>query len=106
MSSIESFYNSTFDVKRKALVSGTRISTAQTISSGNSGVFRPVSSKTQLFNEANWGKEYHLYCANIDVKAGDNIEIDSTTYGVEGVSYYEDLEDSTDSHLMVVITKK
>jgi hypothetical protein len=90
-----------------ATASGSRVSTLTAVSSGNSGVFRPVSKTTELFNKANWGKEYALYCpTSIDIKPNDIITIDSVKYGVEGVSFYEDLSGSEENHQKIVITKR
>lgn len=105
--SIQTLYNVQFDVKRTASVSGTRLDTYQTVSSGNSGVFRPVSDRSKLYNEANIGKEYKLFCSNtVDVKANDTVVISTVNYGVAGVSYFQDIEGAEEDHLEVVIVKK
>jgi len=106
MSTIESFYNITFDVKRQATVSGTRLDTLNTVSTGNSGVIRPVTKKTDLFQETNWGKESTLYCNDsVSVLVGDRLEVGGAKYDVQVVLDYEDLENG-DSHKRITVLRK
>lgn len=107
MSIISSFYNTTFSVKRYASVSGTRTDTQATVSSGNSGVIRPITERTKVFKEANFGKEYKLWCdSSVNLKANDVITVDSTNYGVEAVTNFQDLVGSFEDHQEVIITKQ
>lgn len=107
MSIIATLYNATFEVKRMATVTASSTSSLTTLSSGNQGVIRPIQNTTQLFNLANWGKEYRLWCpTTVDVKANDIVVSGGVTYGVDGVSVFEDLHDTIENHLRVVITKK
>ena len=107
MSVISSFYNTTFSVKRYASVSGTRTDAQAVVSSGNSGVIRPVTERIKLFKEANFGKEYKLWCDNtVNIKANDIILVGSTNYGVEAVTSFADLVGGFEDHLEVIVTKQ
>ena len=107
MSIISSFYNITFNVKRYASVSGTRTDTQAVVSSGNSGVIRPVTEKAKLFKEANFGKEYKLWCDDtVNLKANDIILVEGVNYGVEAVTSFADLVGGFEDHLEVIVTKQ
>ena len=95
MSVISSFYNTTFSVKRYASVSGTRTDTQAVVSSGNSGVIRPVTERIKL------------WCDNtVSIKANDVILVGSTNYGVEAVTSFADLVGGFEDHLEVIVTKQ
>lgn len=106
MSTIATMYNITFDVKR--MVAGDdRKDVFTAISTGNAGVFRPITDSSQMFQEGSWGKEYKLFCAcDIDIKPNDTININDEDYGIAGVSLFEDLFDSSDTHQEIQIYKK
>ena len=88
-------------------VSGTRLDSLSVVSSGNSCVFRPVADRAKLFNEANIGKEYKMFCPiTVDLKTNDIVVIDSVQYGVAGISNYQDILTGEDTHVEVVIVKK
>lgn len=107
MSVIESLYNVTFDVKRSSLVSGSRQSKFETISSGSRGVFRPVEDKEKLYNEGSMGKEFNLFCDSmVDIQANDNLEIDSITYGVIGIQLFQDLVGGNETHKEIRVSRK
>lgn len=102
--SISSLYNITFTVKRVSTAN--RIDTEATSSTGNAGLIRPISKKEDLFNVANWGKEFKLWCAtSVDVQPNDVVVVGTTRYSVDNVNSYEDLN-GNDSHLEVVIYNK
>lgn len=106
MSALSDLYNLTFTVLRKSTAAN-RKDVEVTISTGNSGVKRPVTDRNLLFREANWGKEENLYCdEGIDIKSNDILVIGVERYGVDAVTEYEDLHDGSETHLKAVIYKK
>lgn len=108
MSSVlESMYNVSFNVLRSTIVSDTATNALTTAASAVAGVMRPVRDRAQLYNDANFGKEYRLHCAKtVDIKSNDVVSINSTLYTVLGVSLFEDIDESVDSHLEIVIAAK
>jgi len=106
MSILSSMYNKIYNIRRSTTVSATGTDTATQIVTG-SCLFRPVTNRTDLFKESNWGKEYKMFCDSVDnIRIADIIEIDGVKYGIAGIPSYEDLENNTESLFEVRIYKK
>lgn len=106
MSVLTDMYNSTYTVARFTTTSSTGTDTATTIATGTC-LIRPVTNRTDLFKESNFGKEFIMYCDDGDnIREGDVVTIDSTLYAVAGVPKYDDLLDDSDSHFEVRIYRK
>lgn len=102
---IETFYNATYTQLRKATATPTSTDGITTVSTFL-GVRRPIDDVSKLYIETNIGKEHNIYCDDSNsVSVGDElIENGSVTYEVLGVSDYDDLEDDTDSHLLIRVS--
>jgi hypothetical protein len=120
MSTIDEFMKTQFDLSRMIAVEGAETDAEQVIASGL-GFLQPVQDKSQLLNEADWGKEHWLFIKkNLSVLAAfrsvignttnpvenDTVTIDSVKYGVNGVSEYSDPFEGTDAHLKIVVTRR
>ena len=104
---IEEFYNETFTQTRRSTSNPTASDSVATVTSFP-GLFRPITEKSQLFVESNFGKEAAVVCDELQ-----SISIGDTLTGslngkmeVIGVSKYIDLEDNVDSHLDIRVVKK
>lgn len=107
MSVLSDMYDATFDVYRQMEVSGERKPALSLVVSGGSGLYTPVTETVQLYDQANMGKEYDLYCdINTDILVNDIVEIESLKYGVLYVGLYVDREDTTEQHIEARITKR
>jgi hypothetical protein len=107
MSTITSFYTTTFSSKRMVKSGSNRLDTSSTIQTSQACSLQPVQSRSQLFNVDNFGKEFVMRCdSSLDVKPGDIVTIDSVQYGVQGVSLYTDMFEGNDSHLQVSLVAK
>lgn len=107
MSTVESFFDITFTVIRPSSATATGTSSGQALSSGNDGVLRPITRRSELFNEDNFGKEFALYGrSTVDIKAADTVVIESIRYGVQGVSLYKDpLDGNSDDFLRISVVR-
>lgn len=105
MSTISTFYDTSFTVKRTTTTDDKGTDTAAQVATGT-GALRPITDREQLFDASRWGKEYKLWCdESVDIKVGDTVAINSDIYGVAGVSDYTDYA-GDDRHLEVVIYLK
>ena len=120
MSEIEEFYTTSFDLSRIASVVNTETDAMQVIASGI-GCLQAVQDKTQLLNEADWGKEFWFFCKKdlsvvtalratigrtTNPVENDIMTINGANYGVVGVSEFADPFEATDAHLKIVITRR
>lgn len=106
MSTIATFYNTTFTNTRKSTGSPTGTDSVTTIGSFL-GVERPVTEVAKLFVETNIGREFDIVCdEDTNVRVGDIIYASGIARDVLGVTPYEDLEDDSDSYLNIRVAKK
>lgn len=105
---IETLYNKTADVKRMpTLSSKTAGSTFTTVYTGVPCFVEPITEKSDLLTDTNFGKEFRLMCSEAYVlKVGDGIAIDNVNYVAAAVTLYEDADDDSETHLEVRIYTK
>lgn len=107
MSVLRDMYNISFDITRQMEVSGERKPAFEIVASGEAGLFTPVTESVQLYDSANMGKEFDLYCdMGTDLLINDIILINSLKYGVLFVGQYEDRDDLSEEHIEARITKR
>lgn len=112
MSTLTEMYNKIMITERLIEISGSRKPQSTVIISGSVAncLITPVTEVTQLWNNANIGDEYELYCDfNEDIRVNDLVNIGSVKYGVLGVPEYPDFEDgesSGDAHKEVRIVRR
>ena len=119
MSTFDEFCTIEFNLARMISVEDEETDQEQDIASG-SCFLQPVQDKKQLLNEADWGKEYWMFCRkDLSVLAqyrsvigkttnpveNDILTINGVRYGVNGVSQYTDPFEGVDEHLKIVITR-
>lgn len=85
-------YNATAIIKRTTFTSATATDLASVVETAT-GLIRPVTETSQLFDEANFGKEFKFWCdEDTNIEIGDFLTIDSDEYRTAGLSLFEDLE--------------
>jgi len=93
MSTVETLLVQTMTISRLATVTSAESNGSYTTKYSNVPcLLQPVNDVSQLLNVGAFGKEFKLFClSGVDILAGDQITIDSVTYGVNGVSPHADL---------------
>lgn len=105
MGVLDETYNTTAVIKRSSSTSSTATDSLTTVETA-SGLLRPITDTSQLFDEANFGREFKFWCDNsVDIKTGDMLTIDSKEYNTAGLSLYQDLE-GDDSHYEARLIRK
>lgn len=105
MGVLDETYNTTAVIKRSSSTSSTATDSLTTVETA-SGLLRPITDTSQLFDEANFGREFKFWCDNsVDIKTGDMLTIYSKEYNTAGLSLYQDLE-GDDSHYEARLIRK
>lgn len=105
MGVLDETYNTTAVIKRTSSTSSTATDSLTTIATA-SGLLRPITDTSQLFDEANFGREFKFWCDNsVNIKTGDMLTIDGKEYNTAGLSLYQDLEGDDSHHEARLIRK-
>lgn len=104
MSTLATFFNTTAVLVRETTSSPTGGDTTTTVSSF-AGVLRPVTEKSQLYQENNMGNEWDYVATVTDVNVADALYVNGSKYDVLGVAVYQDLEDGSDSYTNIRVTR-
>jgi hypothetical protein len=103
---IQDWFVTPYIVKRKTTTTSTATDVAVAVFTGTC-LIEPITEKQQLFDEANIGKEFRMFCTSTDnIKVGDAVEADSLTYGIQSVTEYKDLEGGQETHLEAHIIRR
>jgi len=101
---ISDFYNSNFITYRKVIQANNQ--DAETPVTSGVGFLHFVSDKSQLYNQANYGREYRFYCdQSHDVKNNDILAIGSDRYKISGGNNVQDPFDGSDEFQRMVAVK-
>lgn len=106
MSILSEWFTDLYTTSRNAIPNPTTTSSVSVIGTGY-GLLRPITDRNQLFDDNNWGKEYaFLVDEDADIKQGDTLSINNSTYGVSVKGRFDDLDDNSESHLELRIYKR
>ena len=106
MSVLSSFFTTSYTNQRVTNTDSTSGSTLSTIATSNC-VIEQITDRSKLTDEANWGKEYRMFCSSTeDIEEGDIIDVGGTKYTVRSVNVYNDLVGGRETHTEAVLIKK
>lgn len=103
---IDQWYNTQYIAQRKSTTSSTGTDILVAVFTSTC-LLEPITEKTQLFDEANIGKEFKMYCKSTDdIRIADLLSIESTNYSIQAITLYSDLEGGQETHKEVRVYKR